>query len=413
MNESTKLSSHVAYPLTNHSLRSKLKDGPKRLQSPITEIHETPERPVSLPDVSHIVGPPKMGTIREFKLQYRDPHRMRHLRLQQVFETCYGDSRTKELVQISDQIKLKLDEEREEGRAVDQHSTLSRPVSPSRSRAASPSSPSRPTSPPTQQQREAYHQSIMLAESTRQDQSHPPPPATRPTRSTNPTNRINWKSEWKKVRGVDSINVKANYTGEDDEEYLPPVSSLEDEAKRSYLPVTHPVTRPSTTLGTGSFTTAATSIYHSTNPPPSIPVVITRIRPQTARPYNSYKEYEKKNTVALQEEVNNKMEYQGIFRGGYLTPYEKERKEYQQLKNKFLNGDFKTYSGKASEIKVRSNGGIQAHGPYPAPIQSEKEMTKVGNYGPWKPTHDLYPNQRDRTFDTISRNTSRNKLQTR
>jgi hypothetical protein len=201
--------------------------------------------------------------------------------------------------------------------------------------------------------------------------------------------------------------VKAAYNGDDDEEYLP--LPLEEEAKRSYLPVTHPLSRPSTTIGAGSYT--STSVYQSTNPPVPIPVVITRIRPQTAKAYTAYKQHERRH--AEQQQHEDETEYQGIFRGGYLTPYEKERREYLGLKSKFLDGDFKVHSGKASEMSLRSNGGVQAHGPYPAPILSEKEITKTGHYGPWKPTTDLYPNQRDRTFETISRNTSRSKMKSR
>lgn len=426
ISESSKISSRPAPPLTNISIKSKLKNGPKLILSPVTEIHETPDLPVPVPDLSHIIGPPKLGTTRVFRQQYRDPYRMKHLRLQQVFETCYGENKIKELREVSLQIQNKIqleNEQREEGKAPR-----------TRSRSPSPSSPSRPTSPPRMEPSssvadnnlqnrcsttagryyEASNRALIAEEKYRRCQttsrsSHHQqgPPPTRPMRSQNPANRINWMSDWRNVRGSDGEAV----TNEDGDQRDQRKTSLEEEAKLSFLPLTHPLSRPSTTLGLPG--ASSTSVYQSTNPRPSPPVVTTRIlRPQTAgsgggKPYCGYREHEKK----IQE--IERMEYESVFRGGYLTPYEKERKEYSDQRKKFLNGTFKTYSGKASEVPLRSDGGVQAHGPYPAPIQSNKEMTKVGQYGPWKPTSDLYSNHRDKTFEAISRSQSRNKLQSR
>jgi hypothetical protein len=465
ISEASKISSRLASPLTNISIKSKLKNGPKLLHSPVTEIHETPHLPVAIPDLSHIIGPPKLGTTRVFRQQYRDPSRMKQLRLQQVFGACYGENKIKELKEISRQIQRKFQMENEqqaeeEGEGEEEEIPRSRSRSPSPSRPLSPSSPSRPTSPPRGgpagasagasdgdglQMRcsttagryyEAANRALIAEETYRRCQTtsrsnryHPQhhqqqgPPPTRPMRSQNPAHRINWKSDWKNVRGSDGEPVAREEEGDRHDQRK---SSLEEEAKLSFLPMTHPLGRPATTLGlpgsaVGAFS-SSTSVYHSTNPQPAPPVVTTRIlRPHTAgstggaggtateggKPYCGYREHQKRIEEMEREE------YQSVFRGGYLTPYEKERKEYSHLRKKFLNGTFKTYSGKASEIPLRSDGGVQAHGPYPAPIQSEKEMTRVGQYGPWKPTSDLYPNQRDRSFEAISRTQSRNKLKSR
>lgn len=414
INESAKLSLPLSPPLSNLPIRSRLKGGPKLIYSPVTEIHETPHIPVFEPDVSHIIGPPKSGKTRVFKQQYRDPYRMKHLRLQQIFETCYGENKAKELGHISDIMRRKLIEEHGHDPDVELATQLIKSAesrSPSPSRPASPSSPSRPASPSLQASApqhippaperaltataikyESHSRASTAADAYRRchttSESRRGPPLTHPTRSMNPSSRINWKSEWKTVRGGDE-----NMNQEERNEM-----SLEEEIKLAYLPLTHPLSRPST-IGSMS------SVYKSTNPVPEPPVVTTRLRPQTARPYSSYKNYEKKIIEIDKEETHG--QYKGVFRGGYLTPYERERKEYQGAKEKFLDGTFKTYSGKASEIPLRSHGGVQHHGPYPAPIQSDKEVTKVGHYGPWKPTTDLYPSHKGKSYQTVTRSNSR------
>lgn len=421
VNESAKLSSSLSPPLSTLSIRSKLKGGPKLVHSPVTEIHETPHIPVFEPDVSHIIGPPKSGVTRSFKQQYRDPYRMKHLRLHQIFETCYGENKAKELGHISDIMRRKLIEEHGHDPDAELAALVIKTAesrSPSPSRPSSPTSPSRPSSPPlvadvphippaperaltaTSIKYEAHSRTLLAAETYRRCQTTSGgrrcPPSTLPTRPTNPSNRINWKSEWKTVRGEDCYD---NHEERNE-------ASFEDEIKLSYLPLTHPLSRPST-MGSMS------SVYKSTNPVPDPPVVTTRLRPNSARPYSNYKNYEKK-IAEIEDEVTHG-EYKGVFRGGYLTPYERERKEYKDAKEKFLSGTFKTHAGKASQIPLRSNGGVQPHGPYPAPIQSDKDRTKVGHYGPWKPTTDLYHNQRNKPFPTPSQShtNSRNQLKSR
>jgi hypothetical protein len=464
LSESSKISSHQAPPLTSLSIKSKLKNGPKLIFSPVTEIHETPHLPVDTPDLTHIIGPPKLGTTRVFRQQYRDPYRMKHLRLQQVFKACYGENRTKELKDISENIRMKFQEQEEEEEKAREMSrererdlrSHSQGPSPTSSRPISPSSPSsRPTSPPRHgsagpgagtsdrcattagRYYEASNRALIVQESYRRSQTAGPgpggaghgpspphgPPATRPMRSQNPCHRINWKSDWKNVRGSDGDPLPlGEEEGEEKGKGQCFSSRLEEEAKLSFLPMNHPLSRPSTTpglglgvgVGHGSSFASVQSVYQGTNahPPPS-PVVTTRIllRPQTAgvtggrigalggaggplgsslegtgtgKPYCSYREHEKR----IQKE--SEIEYRGVFRGGYLTPYEKERKEYSELQKKFLSGSFKSCVGKASEMPLRREGGVQAHGPYPAPIASDKERTKGGKYGAWKPTVDLY-----------------------
>lgn len=123
---------------------------------------------------------------------------------------------------------------------------------------------------------------------------------------------------------------------------------------------------------------------HPKPPKAPVPPRSVRIPYSNPTPYNTYK-----NFVKLAETDKTSREYEGTFRGGFLTPYEREAKEYQEAKKKFVGGDFKRYFGAASTaLDIRKEGNVRPHGAYPADIGYHKDKPHHGQ--PWYATAKLY-----------------------
>lgn len=106
------------------------------------------------------------------------------------------------------------------------------------------------------------------------------------------------------------------------------------------------------------------------------------------KPFNSFAKFEEMDLVNVEE-------YQSEIKGGYLTPYERDRKEYTLSKTKFIAGTFRNYSGVASQIPLRKEGGIRVFGEYPADIGSHKD--KVQRCKPFLPVKNLYRVRKNQT----------------
>mmetsp|Transcript_29497 Transcript_29497/g.49819 ORF Transcript_29497/g.49819 Transcript_29497/m.49819 type:complete len:729 (-) Transcript_29497:387-2573(-) len=104
--------------------------------------------------------------------------------------------------------------------------------------------------------------------------------------------------------------------------------------------------------------------------------------------YNNFAKFVDMDEVCVEEA------YQGSYKGGFLTPYERERKEYNDAKMKFVGGEFRNFSGKASQIPLRKEGGIRIFGEYPANIGYHKD--KVRNK-PFLPAKNLYKFRRSQS----------------
>lgn len=93
-----------------------------------------------------------------------------------------------------------------------------------------------------------------------------------------------------------------------------------------------------------------------------MPNAVEYIQRSSSKPFNNKQKYD-----AWEERDRNKpvSDYPGMFKGGYLTSFEKERKEHVEAKKNFLNGDFIRIFDRASSIPLRSEGQIRPHGEYP------------------------------------------------
>ena len=189
------------------------------------------------------------------------------------------------------------------------------------------------------------------------------------TSSSNPgKHRLNWEKKWinirphspfEKIQDVDGYGRK-----------LEGYTEITRKTSKHFLPVHHPRENP------------------------DVKKTIYRQGPRP-KPYNSYAKYEEMDTVDVGE-------YQSEIKGGYLTPFERDRKEYTESKTKFIAGEFRNFSGVASRIPLRKEGGIRVFGEYPANIGSDKD--KVQRTTPFLPVKNLYKMGRSQT---LSRNSSK------
>lgn len=167
-------------------------------------------------------------------------------------------------------------------------------------------------------------------------------------------NRLQWDSNWEHVRDVSNNWRKPSVPGGPSlkmpYESTPPINQAD------FLPVKHP---PAIKEQPKSIVHVNKKIEH--NEPAFI------------------------KTMKKQKEELNSTNYQGYFRGGHLSSFEKEVKEYNESKKLFLSGDFKRYNGNASIMPLRQAGGFQANGQYPAVGKHHKDESNFLR-GPWRPT---------------------------
>jgi hypothetical protein len=166
-------------------------------------------------------------------------------------------------------------------------------------------------------------------------------------------NRLNWEKNWLDVRPHSSLERKQEHDekGRKKEGY----TEITRKTSQHFLPVQHP--RENTD-------------YKKT---------VFRNAPST-KPFNSFSKFEDMDLVDI--DAN-----EGTYRGGFLTPYERERREYIQAKTKFVAGDFRNFSGVASQIPLRKEGGIRGHGAYPPDLAYHKDKVRDK---PFLPVKNLY-----------------------
>mmetsp|Transcript_3140 Transcript_3140/g.4859 ORF Transcript_3140/g.4859 Transcript_3140/m.4859 type:complete len:166 (+) Transcript_3140:137-634(+) len=116
-----------------------------------------------------------------------------------------------------------------------------------------------------------------------------------------------------------------------------------------------------------------------------VPEKVVRVSPIKTKPYLYIrsKTYKKKK----REIEKNKEVYTGIYKDGYLTPFERQKKEYAESRKNFIGGEFRRFSGVASEIPLRKEGCVRASGAYlpPIPVLHPKDYSKP-KFGAWHPS---------------------------
>lgn len=176
------------------------------------------------------------------------------------------------------------------------------------------------------------------------------------------TGRLAWSNSWEEARaGSDKPKRSVSAKTRPKESQIPVLPPSEGKLNEPYIPHIHP--KP---------------------PKAPVPPRTVKIPYSNPTPYNSYKKFEQ-----LVKVDQASREYEGTFRGGFLTPYEREAKEYQESKKKFVGGDFKRYFGAASTaMDIRKEGNVRPHGAYPADIGYHKDKRHNGE--PWYATAKLY-----------------------
>ena len=182
-------------------------------------------------------------------------------------------------------------------------------------------------------------------------------------------NRLNWEKKWQNVRPHSSFEKKR--VCDEKGRKLDTYTQITRRSSLEYLPIHHP--RIST----------------------EVKKTVFRKAPST-KPFNSFSKYEN------MDDMVEAGEYEGQYKGGFLTPYERERKEYCNAKTKFLGGEFRNYFGVASQIPLRKEGLVRPFGAYPADIGYHKDKVRDK---PFLPVKNLY---RYRNFENVTRNTSAN-----
>eukprot|EP00602_Paraphysomonas_sp_CaronLab_P004901 CAMPEP_0185026638 /NCGR_PEP_ID=MMETSP1103-20130426/10977_1 /TAXON_ID=36769 /ORGANISM="Paraphysomonas bandaiensis, Strain Caron Lab Isolate" /LENGTH=696 /DNA_ID=CAMNT_0027560287 /DNA_START=242 /DNA_END=2332 /DNA_ORIENTATION=- len=365
--DSAKLSQPMARPLNNLPVRSRVSGGPTRVDPPVIKMAVTPNPVVPIP------GSPRKGANPVPQLKYvRKPKHSRHIRLHQVISQCYGEVQTNRLESIAAKTTLDQRSVSPTVSLFDNQSTdIYSHKATRKSTSARNHSPRRARSPSVDAENmqcmsarvPAYNRTVIGVSRIQRPSS-----CTGVRRENN--NRINWCNKWEDVRAVDGTMQKPQVLDEAGNKKVQPVISLADEVQMSYLPVQHPK---------GSLESSDSQE----------PVRTVRVRPSSSKPYSTAKAFER-----LVEEENMQKEYVGTFRGGYLTPYERDRKEYINSKKNFVGGTFKSYFGKASEIPLRQEGAIRPNGPFPPPIDYHKDKTYT-LHGSWNPTVNVFSHEKE------------------
>jgi hypothetical protein len=107
-------------------------------------------------------------------------------------------------------------------------------------------------------------------------------------------------------------------------------------------------------------------------------IKIVKVSPGKQRRYSFIKS---KSFKKLKEDD---VEYKGIYKDGYMTQYERDKKEFAESRKHFLHGSFIGYSGAASAIPLRKDGGLRVGTIYLPPIQLiHPKDTRKPMLGPW------------------------------
>jgi hypothetical protein len=94
-----------------------------------------------------------------------------------------------------------------------------------------------------------------------------------------------------------------------------------------------------------------------------IPIVV--VPSNLGKPFNNVKKFVEIAKEEEREKNDHDKEYEGMFFGGIRSAFEKEMAEYAESKKKFVGGPFRNFSGKASVMPLRQEGGIRTEGIYP------------------------------------------------
>lgn len=439
LTDSSKLSLPMAPPLNSLSVRSSLQGGPVRHPTPAEKERVEPPDPTEAMKAMLGSSRKKGAAPAPPPQQTRNPAQAREVRLRRVFQRCYGECSTQTMcgiVATSNTINIPvpisveiMDTTAEQRLALEQYR-----------RAVSP--PSRPHS---SQLMNATRKKQISADDLDDDQNHDKPqsgggqgeepqimvvgsrgslirgnsannisaqPSNRSlleaTRDDRPHSaremsrnvsreegmRLNWKTNWEDARyPPDPVPLV--------ETTKPPniIFSTEKAVASSFLPMQHPRNAGSHSSifnhSTKSNSVAADVATGGIGGTASVRV--EHVKPKTSKPYSTKALFDQ----IVQQEKSNK-EYLGVFRGGYLSPYEKERKDYIDNRKRFLAGTFRTHHGLASEMALRQDGGVRAHGAFPAPIDYHKDNTYT-LHGDWTPTADLFPKHKEPISDTVER----------
>jgi hypothetical protein len=93
-----------------------------------------------------------------------------------------------------------------------------------------------------------------------------------------------------------------------------------------------------------------------------MPSSVEYITRQSSKPFNNKQKFDELEERDRQKHVS---EYEGAFRGGYRSAYEKDRLEHKEAKKSFIGGDFHRHFDRASSMPLREEGAIRPHGAYP------------------------------------------------
>jgi hypothetical protein len=112
------------------------------------------------------------------------------------------------------------------------------------------------------------------------------------------------------------------------------------------------------------------------------PVKVVRVKPKKTTNHYLYIKSDK----YLNDTSISTLESSASSSGLYMTQYEREKVERAEKKKKFLHGGFKGYSGVASAMPLRKEGGVRVAGEYLPPIRPHHKEGNVPLYGDWLPT---------------------------
>jgi len=99
-------------------------------------------------------------------------------------------------------------------------------------------------------------------------------------------------------------------------------------------------------------------------PQPPLKVVVTS-GPDSCKPYNLAKRFDKLASENLDPTINEAGEYVGLYTEVYRSALEREIHEYNEAKKSFVGPPFRTFSGVASAIPLRKEGLVRPQGSYP------------------------------------------------
>jgi hypothetical protein len=342
--ESVKISKDFAKPLSTLPIRSKLKDGPEKIDNPI------PEHRISYASNHHakhvknppvpIVQDPEMGRRKRIELFLKESGQQRMMAVQKMADYIHEDvldiGAPSEMYYAYNDTTQGDDEE-------------------------GPKNGSLSAREPMVEKQVDY---------------------SRPKSASNATNRYNWTNNWEEVRAPSSNLARppssggrktpqdGNYSSDYNMNVYAPnppapadnntshnfvISRMLEKIQSNHLPVHHP------------------------SVPKNQPKATVYVSPKPERNVvPAFKKVEK-----IKENLHT-AKYEGAYRGVYLSSFEREVKEYNDSKKQFLHGDFKRHVGPASALTIRQPGCVRPHGAYPAIGKYHKDKPNpIG--GAWKP----------------------------